>query len=422
MIIPSMDIVGGKIVQSTAARDKNVEGGDPSIVAESFALAGEVAVVDLDAALDRGNNKALIEKLVRSYPCRVGGGIRDISSATAWLDAGAERVVLGTKADLSLLSTLPKSRTIAALDVKGGKVVTDGWTVNTGKTVFERMVELKDGVGGFLVTDADRMGKEGGPDMAFAKELVSAAGKKTKITLAGGIATPSQIAELDKLGVDAQVGMALYNGTLNLADGIIAPVRTDRQDGLFATVVVDELGQALGLVYSNLESVREAVRLKLGAYHSRNRGLWVKGLTSGNTQTLLGIRLDCDRDALYFMVRQGGEGFCHNNTWSCWGDDQGLGRLFRMLESRLASAPEGSYTKRLLEEPSLLNEKLVEEAKELASAAGAEQTASEAADLLYFALTAMVRSGVSLHAVEKELYKRSLRVTRHGGDVKPNRS
>ncbi len=422
MIIPSMDIESGGIVQSTAAREPKVKGGDLFETAASFALAGELAVVDMDAALGQGDNRALIEKLVRQFPCRVGGGIRDLDRAAVWLDAGAEQVILGTEADLAKLSELPKDRVIAALDVKNGNVVTNGWTVDTGQTVFARIAELKDAVGGFLVTDANRMGRGTGPDMAFVKELKDAVGKKPRLTVAGGISTPEQIAALDKLGVDAQVGMALHDGTLNLADGITAPAKTDRPDGLWATVVVDELGQALGLVYSDLESVREAVRLRLGAYHSRNRGLWVKGLTSGNTQTLLGIRLDCDRDALHFMVRQGGEGFCHNHTWTCWGDDRGIGRLFRLLESRTSSAPEGSYTKRLLDDAALLGGKLVEEAKELAEATGAEDTAAEAADLLYLTLTAMARRGVSLESVEAELYKRSLRVTRRGGDLKPNRS
>jgi phosphoribosyl-ATP pyrophosphohydrolase len=418
MIIPSMDIANGKVRQTTLDQKRTVDGGDPMSVADKFSLAGEVAVVDLDKALSLGDNSALIERLVRRYPCRVSGGIRDLDTATSWLDKGAERVVLGTAAEVSLIEKLPKSRVVAALDIRNGEVVVDGWKTSTKKSVFDRMAELKDAVGGFHVTVTDKMGTESGIDMGFVKELVTAAGKKTKVTVAGGISTPEQIAEIDKLGADAQVGMALHTGTLNLADGIIAPIKTDRPDGLWATVVVDELGQALGLVYSDLESVREAVRLKCGAYHSRTRGLWVKGLTSGNTQALHGIRLDCDRDALFFMVSQGGEGFCHNHTWSCWGDDQGLARLYRMMKSRMVSAPEGSYTKRLFEEPSLLDGKLVEEAKELASASGRERVINEAADLIFFTLAAMARSGVSLDEVEKELYKRSLLVTRHGGELK----
>ncbi len=406
MIIPSMSIRNGKIA----------DGGDPVVVAERFSLPGEFAVEDLDAESENKNNASLLEFLVRRFPCRVDCGIRDISSATKWLDKGAERVVISADVDLLFVSQLPKSRVIAKI-----KVVDSS---NEEKNVYckdksiQRITEIKDLVGGILLVDVDKVGTQSGFDKSFVEQAIAAAGKRTPVTVAGGIFTTEQIAELDKMGADAQVGKALHSGKLNLADAIVAPIKTDRPDGLWATVVADELGRALGLVYSNLESVREAVRLKCGAYHSRSRGLWVKGLTSGNTQALLGIRLDCDRDAMYFTVRQGGEGFCHNHTWTCWGDDQGIGRLFRMLESRVGSAPEGSYTKRLLSDPELLSAKLVEEAKELAESSGAEQTLNEAADLLYFTLVAMVRSGVSLYEAEQEIYKRSLRVVRRGGDMK----
>jgi phosphoribosyl-AMP cyclohydrolase len=165
--------------------------------------------------------------------------------------------------------------------------------------------------------------------------------------------------------------MALYTGRLDLADAIMAPLVSDRADGLWPTVVVDERGVALGLVYSSRESVREAVRRRMGVYQSRSRGLWVKGETSGATQDLIRIDLDCDRDSPRFVVRQRGPGFCHLDTRTCWGEDAGLGRLERTLASRKAAAPEGSYTAKLLADPALLGAKLREEAGELAEAGGA---------------------------------------------------
>ena len=94
------------------------------------------------------------------------------------------------------------------------------------------------------------------------------------------------------------------------------------------------------------------MRTRRGVYWSRSRdALWVKGESSGALQELVGIALDCDRDALKFVVRQSGSGFCHKNTWTCWGEDQGLGGLARRLRDRADIAPEGSYTKRVLEDP-----------------------------------------------------------------------
>ncbi len=132
-------------------------------------------------------------------------------------------------------------------------------------------------------------------------------------------------------------------------DAFCATLKSDRPDGLFTTMVVDENGIGLGVCYSNLESLREAVKTRRGVYWSRTRGLWRKGETSGATQELLRIDADCDQDTLRFVVRQQGTGFCHENTWTCFGEDWGIGRLCRTLESRKANAPPGSYTKRLFE-------------------------------------------------------------------------
>jgi phosphoribosyl-ATP pyrophosphohydrolase/phosphoribosyl-AMP cyclohydrolase/histidinol dehydrogenase len=132
----------------------------------------------------------------------------------------------------------------------------------------------------------------------------------------------------------------------------------------------------------------------------------------------LRIDVDCDRDALRFRVRQQGAGFCHKGTRTCFGQERGLVALLETLARRAVSAPEGSYTKRLLDEPGLLGAKLREEAAELAEAAP-EQVAHEAADLIYFAAVAMSRAGVTLEQVERELDLRSLRVTRRSGDAKP---
>ena len=417
MIVPSIDLMGGSTVQLVGGKEKKLDAGDPRPIAAAMRLAGEIAVVDLDAALGQGSNEALVRELCSVASIRVGGGIRTAECALEWLDAGAEKVVLGTAAVPEVLRRLPPERVVAALDAVDGEVVVHGWRTRTGRGVAERMRELDGLVGGYLVTFVEREGRLGGTALERVEELVDAAGA-ARVTIAGGVTTAEEIAALDRMGADAQVGMALYTGRLDLGDAIAAPLRSDRPDGLFATVVTDERGTALGLAWSNAESLREAVRTRRGVYHSRKRGLWVKGQTSGATQELLRVDLDCDRDALRFVVRQD-DGFCHTGARTCWGPDRGLGALARTLAARVAEAPAGSYTRRLLDDPDLLRAKLREEAGELAAATSAADVAWETADVLYFALVAMVRAGVPLEAVEVELDRRSRKVSRRPGDAKP---
>src|SRR5207302_1216386 len=125
---------------------------------EELAVAGEVAVIDLDAALGRGSNAELIREMVRRTPCRVGGGIRDLAAARAWLDAGAAKIMIGTAATPELCGALPRERVIAAVDADKGQVVVDGWRRETGVPVLERIRALAPFVGGFLFTQVEREG------------------------------------------------------------------------------------------------------------------------------------------------------------------------------------------------------------------------------------------------------------------------
>ena len=418
MILPSIDLMKGQAVQLVGGVEQALDAGDPFPIAQRFAVAGEIAVVDLDAALGQGDNSEIIERLLRTTPCRVGGGIRDIKGALSWLDKGATKVVLGTAAVAEVLEQLPADRVVAALDSVNGEVVVKGWRERTGRQVEERIHELRNLVGHFLITFVEREGRMQGIDLERAARYVEAA-RPARVTIAGGITTPDEVAALDRLGADAQIGMALYTGRLDLADALAAPLSSDRADGLWPTVVTDERGVALGLAYSDAASLREALRQRRGIYRSRSRGLWVKGETSGNTQELLKVDLDCDRDTLRFTVRQRGP-FCHRDTRSCWGPDRGLDALTRLVEQRAVKAPPASYTRRLFANPDLLRAKLLEEAKELVDAETREDVIHEAADLLYFTLASLAAKGVSLEEVERELERRSLRVRRRGGDAKAN--
>lgn len=276
MIVPSIDLMGGQAVQLVGGETRAIDAGDPRPIAERFRLAGEIAVIDLDAALGQGDNAPLIRELCRMAPCRVGGGIRSVEAARAWLDAGAVKVILGTAARPDILGRLPRERVIAALDARHGQVVVEGWRTPTGAAVPERMAALRDLVGGFLVTFVEREGRMAGIDAGAIGALVGHAGG-ARLTVAGGFTTAADIAVADRAGADAQVGMALYTGRLGLAEAIAAPLVSDRPDGLWPTVVTDEHGTALGLAYSDIASLRAAVKRRRGVYHSRTRGLWVKG-------------------------------------------------------------------------------------------------------------------------------------------------
>lgn len=194
-------------------------------------------------------------------------------------------------------------------------------------------------------------------------------------------------------------------------------LRSDRPDGLVPTVVCNEAGVALGLAYSSEESLAETLRTQTGVYQSRKRGLWRKGSTSGDTQEMIRISVDCDNDTLKFTVKQKGR-FCHLAQFGCFGDFKGLANLECTLQSRKASAPEGSYTARLFSDESLLRAKIMEEAEELCNAKSQEEIAFEAADLIYFALTRAVGAGVSLAHIEANLDAKSLKVKRRKGDAK----
>ena len=441
MIIPSIDLMDGRAVQLRQGKEFMLDGGDPFERLEEFSVAGEVAVVDLDAAMGRGTNAPIMRELVLQAPCRVGGGIRDVDTALAWLDAGAERVVIGTAASVDFCSQLPRDRVTAAVDAEGGTVVVEGWQTKTEHGVIDRITELAPVVGSFLLTQVEYEGGMSGWNEDLVAQAVQAAGS-VRITAAGGITTAEDVGRLDRLGADAQVGMALYTNRMSLGEAVAAPLVKAIDGRLWPTVVCDEEGHALGLVWSTRESVEAAVRERRGIYWSRSRdSLWIKGETSGATQELLRVELDCDRDALRFVVRQHGSGFCHMGTPECWPTPFTLSTLSDVIAHRGKEAPEGSGTAKLMGDPTLLASKLREETEELIQALQPDEAGSrpvdggdtgtevatedaaevihEAADLLYFTLVAAASRGAGVEALRRELAQRSLRVRRRPMAAKP---
>lgn len=419
MIIPSIDISEGRAVQLRRGRELVLEGGDPFDRLAEFSVAGEVAVIDLDAARGTGDNAELIREMVRRARCRVGGGIRTLDAARDWLDAGAARILVGTAASVEFCSQLPIDRVIAAVDAEHGEVVVEGWETPTGAAVLDRVAELAPVVGGFLFTQVEHEGAMAGFDLDLVERVVAAAGS-ARVTAAGGITEADDVGVLHAIGADAQVGMALYSGHMTLGAAIGAPLLKPIDGDRWPTVVVDASGVTLGLVWSTRQSLEEAVASRRGVYWSRSRNeLWVKGATSGATQELLAVDLDCDDDALRFTVHQHGPGFCHRGSRGCWDTGFSLGMLERTIGDRIERPQPGSGTTRLLESPDLLAGKLLEEAGELADATDAREAVHEAADLLYFTLVRLYQAGGTLADVEAELGRRDGRVRRRPMEAKP---
>jgi len=146
MIVPSIDLMNGNAVQLIGGKELEINAGDPKPLAQKFGIVGEIAVIDLDAALSQGSNEDVISDLIRIAECRVGGGIRTVESAIKWLDKGAKKIILGSAAKKEILRELPRDRVIAALDayadqIKGRKIVC---IVSGGNNDIDRMPEIKE--------------------------------------------------------------------------------------------------------------------------------------------------------------------------------------------------------------------------------------------------------------------------------------
>ena len=206
--------------------------------------------------------------------------------------------------------------------------------------------------------------------------------------------------------------MALYKGQLGLAEAFAAPLPSDRADGCgrpwWSTSTARRWASCIRI--SN-RCARRSSRAR-GVYHSRSRGLWVKGATSGAVQELLRIDADCDRDCLRFTVRQQPPGFCHRDTRTCWGPDRGLGELARRLATRRQAAPPGSYTASCSTTLPCSAPSFARRPRSWPKPTARDHVIHEAADVLYFTLATLARHGVELAEVEAALDRRALKVTR----------
>ena len=224
MLIPSIDLQSGRIVQLVQGRKLALESEDFTGWIERFRGSPKVQIIDLDAALGSGVNDALVRRMCAELPCRVGGGIRTIERARELLDAGARAVILGSslfrngRVDVSFAAEASKAigleRLIAAVDSEKGHVVVRGWREAIPLTATQAVSALEPFVSEFLYTHVDTEGLLGGIDM----EAVLAVKRATRrrLTAAGGICTQREVDELDARGIDAVVGMAIYRGLLKV--------------------------------------------------------------------------------------------------------------------------------------------------------------------------------------------------------------
>ncbi len=402
MLVPSIDLMDGKAVQLRRGKDRVLTSDrDPGDLAREFNRYGEVAVIDLDAALGTGDNLDLVRRLCRVADVRAGGGVRDEARGRALLRAGARKIIVGTAAEPGLLGRFPAEKTIVALDHRKGSVVDKGWTRDTGESLFERAERLRPFCGGFLVTFVEDEGGLGGMDLEGVKEARDRLG--LDVTVAGGVASAAEAAAISRLGVDVQVGMSLYTGKLDPVEAVIQAIDFEKSP-LVPTIAQDEAGQVLMLAYSSPASLARALAEGKGIYYSRSRReIWEKGATSGHVQELLSCRADCDRDALLFTVRQTGPA-CHTGSYSCFGGKRfSPHRLFEVLAQRKRDAPEGSYSATLFADRDKLLRKLMEEAFEVTRASTEEEFAWELGDVLYFASVIAVDEGIPWEAVVSEL-------------------
>lgn len=222
MLIPSIDLQGGRIVQLVQGERLAVASDDFDGWIERFARFPKVQLIDLDAAKNAGDNLQIVASICTRLPCRVGGGIRSVDRAASAIDAGAHKVIVGSalfsggRPNLELAQELSArlgpDRLIAAVDARGGHVVIDGWRTRLSITPVDAIRELDPFFGEFLFTNVDVEGLMQGIDRAAIAAVRDAT--RRDVTAAGGVTTQDEIDWLGSIGVDAVAGMAIYTGRL----------------------------------------------------------------------------------------------------------------------------------------------------------------------------------------------------------------
>ncbi|MBO5947359.1 bifunctional phosphoribosyl-AMP cyclohydrolase/phosphoribosyl-ATP diphosphatase HisIE [bacterium] len=407
MLIPSIDLMNGKAVQLRQGKEKVLEKDNVIELAKYFAQFGEVAVIDLDAAFNKGNNEALIQEICKVAPVRVGGGIRDVEKAKRMLALGAKKIIIGTAANEEFLSKLPKDKVIVAIDEKNGKIAIDGWQNENEFSPLDYIKRFDNLCSGYLYTVVENEGMMQGCNFDKIQKVREAT--KLDVVAAGGISTLEEIKKLEQMNVSSQLGMAIYTDAIKLEDAFINNLDFAKQDGLIPTIVQDyDSKQVLMLAYSTPESLKMTFEKGLATYYSRSRNeLWTKGETSGNIQQLMQARYDCDFDTILFKVKQKGNA-CHLGRYSCFEDKEfAICQLYDLLLDRKQNLPENSFTTKLFKNEFYLKRKLMEEAFEVVNFEQGDGLGWEASDLVYFLLTFMAKNDITPRDILNNLASRT---------------
>lgn len=229
MLIPSIDLMNGKIVQLRQGAELKLSFDDFDFWINKFSKYPLVQLIDLDAAMRKGDNRALIHDIAKRLPVQVGGGIRTADDARALLDSGAKRVIFGsslfnTEPDAkpdqlirkdfaaSLQKEVGEENLVFSVDTKNGKVAVRGWQANVDLTPEEAITWLEPYCAAFLYTHVDTEGTMQGFPIDTAAILRATTTKQ--LIVAGGIRSKQEVDDLDAFGVDAVVGMAVYSGAM----------------------------------------------------------------------------------------------------------------------------------------------------------------------------------------------------------------
>ena len=429
MVIASIDMKDGHVVQLKNGKELVLQRDDADALISDFNRYGEVAIIDLDQALrntdEKGNTKntELLKSILRKGNVRVGGGIRDVKKARELISLGAEKVIVGSaawnpspKAGESVLNeaflqelcdSIGKQRVIISVDAIHGKIAVKGWTETVDIPLVEGAKQAEKYCSELLFTCVEKEGCMQGTDMEAVKALRSAV--KCRVVAAGGVNSLDQIVELEKMGCDVQLGMALYTGVVNLKDAFVSCLNYEKTGGLIPVIAQSPAGEVLMMGYANKEAFEKSFETGRLTFFSRTKNrLWTKGEESHHYLDLIKMRVDCDRDTVLATVFPNG-GVCHTGSYTCFGSEpdarSNLERLYAVIAERFANPRPGSYTATL--DAKRVRQKVMEEAEELTDEAETkEDIIWEAADLIYFMSVLMYKEGVTWQDVYDELDKR----------------
>ena len=351
---------------------------------------------------------------------RVGGGIRDVKRAKELISLGAEKVIVGSAAfnanptDGNILNTafldelvaaIGRQRIIISVDAINGVIAIKGWTETAGIPLVDGAKAAEKYASELLFTCVEREGCMTGTNMELVRQLREAV--SCRLVVAGGVSSLDEIVELESLGCDVQLGMALYTGAVSLKDAFIGCLNWKKVD-MIPVIAQSVAGEVLMMGYANKEAFEKTFASGKLTFWSRTRNvLWTKGETSGNFLEVVKLRVDCDRDTVLATVIPHG-GVCHTGSWTCFTAEaeeaSSMERLYQIISQRFANPTPGSYTATLTGER--VREKLMEEAEELTEAEDHEEAVWECADLLYFMNVLMYQEGVTWKQVLDELDRR----------------